>query len=382
VRITAREVLSRILLVAGSLLLVFAVCEGALRLLYVRDRTGSLQEQLERSRATSLDVNRGEHSLGGLVQSSPFEEIIFELKPGLRGTYRGQPLATNSAGLRDREYPRRKEEGTYRVVGLGDSVMFGWAVREEQSYLALLEEWLNASGGEGGRRPFEVLNFAVPGYNTAIEVATLEHRALAHDPDLVILHFVSNDMGVPKFMLRSPDPLSPGRSYFADLVRSRLGMLRREGASRLVGYRMGGVEDAEERAEILSRYEYMVGEAAFRRSMSKLREITAPRNVRVLVLVGSTKGRQGKVIRQAVRHNGFDMLEIGPVTKRVFADYGFPDDARVRRLKLRVAPGDSHPGAFGHYIYAVGLWKKLQEMGVIPPTPAPACLPGDVPPKT
>jgi hypothetical protein len=76
------------------------------------------------------------------------------------------------------------------------------------------------------------------------------------------------------------------------------------------------------------------------------------------------------------------MLEIGPVTKRVFADYGFPDDAKVRRSKLMVAPGDSHPGAFGHYIYAVGLWEKLQEMGVIPPAPAPACLPGDVPPKT
>jgi len=382
VRISVREVLSRFLLVAGSLLLVFVVCEGALRLLYVRDRTGSLKEQLERSHTTSLDVNRGEHSLGGLVQSSPFEEVVFELKPGLRGTYRGQPLATSSAGLRDREYPRPKGDGTYRVVGLGDSVMFGWAVREEQSYLALLEEWLNASGEGDGGRPFEVLNFAVPGYNTSIEVATLEHRALELDPDLVILHFVSNDMGVPKFMLRPPDPLSPGHSYFADLVRFRLGLLRRQSASRLVGYRMGSVEDAEERAEILSRYEYMVGEAAFRRSMAKLKELTGPRDIRVLVLVGSTRGRQGKVIRQTVRHNGFDILEIGPVTKRVFADHGFPDDARVRRRKLRVAPGDSHPGAFGHYIYAVGLWEKLQEMGVIPPAGTPACLPGDVPPKT
>ena len=124
-RLTAREALLRALLVAGSLLLVFVVCEAALRFLYIRDRTGSLQEQLERSRATSLEADRKEHSLGGLVQSSPFEEVIFELNPGLRGTYRGQPLATNSAGLRDREYFRRKGEGTYRVIGLGDSVMFG-----------------------------------------------------------------------------------------------------------------------------------------------------------------------------------------------------------------------------------------------------------------
>jgi len=368
VRLTAREVLSRALLVAGSLLLVFVICEAALRLLYVRDRTGSLQEQLERSRATSLEVNRGEHSLGGLVQSSPFEEVVFELKPGLRGTYRGQPLETNSAGLRDRDYPRRKAAGTYRIAGLGDSVMFGWAVREEQSYLALLEKWLNAPADEDGGRAFEVLNFAVPGYNTSIEVATLEHRALPRQPDLVILHFVSNDMGVPKFMLRPPDPLSPGRSYFADLVRSRLGLLRQERTSRLVGYRMGSVENAEERAEILSRYEHMVGDRAFRRAMKKLGRLTRSRNIRVLVLVGSTRGRQSKTVREAARRNGFDILEIGPVTKRVFADYGFPDVAGGRRRTLRAAPGDS-------------LWEKLQKMGIIPSAPAPACLSGDVPPN-
>jgi hypothetical protein len=144
---------------------------------------------------------------------------------------------------------------------------------------------------------------------------------------------------------------------------------------------MGSVENAEERAEILSRYEHMVGDRAFRRAMKKLRRLTRSRNIRVLVLVGSTRGRQSKTVREAARRNGFDILEIGPVTKRVFADYGFPDDSRVRRRKLRVAPGDSHPGAFGHYIYAVGLWEKLQEMGIIPSAPAPACLPGDVPPN-
>jgi hypothetical protein len=381
VRLTAREALLRALLVAGSLLLVFVVCEAALRFLYIRDRTGSLQEQLERSRATSLEADRKEHSLGGLVQSSPFEEVVFELKPGLRGTYRGQPLETNSAGQRDREYPRRKAAGTYRIAGLGDSVMFGWAIREEQSYLALLEEWLNTPAAGDGGRTFEVLNFAVPGYNTAIEVATFEHKVLPRKPDLVILHFVSNDMGVPKFMLRPPDPLSPRRSYFADLVRSRLGLLKEERASRLVGYRMGSVEDAAARAEILSRYDYMVGERGFRRAMKKLGRLTRSRNIRVLVLVGSNRGRQGRTIRKAVQRNGFDMLEIGPVTRRVFADHGFPDDAGVRRRKLRVAPGDSHPGAFGHYIYTVGLWEKLQEMGIIPSAPAPACLPGDVPPN-
>ena len=157
--------------------------------------------------------------------------------------------------------------------------------------------------------------------------------------------------------------------------------MRQERKSRLVGYRMESVEDKEKRAEILSRYEYMVGNRAFRRAMKRLGELAGRRDIRVLVLVGSTRDHQSKTIRAAVRRNGFDILEIGPVTKRVFADYGFPDDARVRRRKLRVAPGDSHPGAFGHYIYAAGLWEKLQEMGIIPLTPTPACLPGDVPPS-
>ena len=81
-------------------------------------------------------------SLHGLVQISPHPDVVYELKPGLVGTYLDRPLRTNAYGLRDRDYPVAKPEGTFRIVGLGDSVMFGWGVAQDEPFLEVLERRL------------------------------------------------------------------------------------------------------------------------------------------------------------------------------------------------------------------------------------------------
>lgn len=374
-----RELFYRAILVAGSLAFVFIVGETVLRLLYTRDqaRGGTLQEQLERSQRSGLAEGGGEHSLGGLVQASSHEGIIYELKPGLRGTFRGRPLSVSSAGLRDREYGKEKPPGIYRIAGLGDSVMFGWGVDEEETFLNLIERWLNGDAGTG--RKYEVLNFAVPGYNTAIETAVFEERVLPWDPDLVIIHFVNNDWGIPKFMQRRPDPLSMKRSYFLDLILARLGMVNLERRGRLVGFRLDEVAEDEEKEEIQSRYRSMTGRIGYRRAMNRLGELAREGGVDVLVLVGSTRKGQMREIESRVAENGFSMVSIGPVTDRVLADYGIPSDREVLRRRMQVAPGDPHPNLFGHYIYAVGLWEQLRTMGIAPPVPAPVFPAEEIP---
>jgi hypothetical protein len=65
--------------------------------------------------------------------------------------------------------------------------------------LKVLERQLNElSSG----KKYEVINFAVPGYNTAIEVEVFKQECLRYDPDLVIMHFNTNDYDVPGFMNR------------------------------------------------------------------------------------------------------------------------------------------------------------------------------------
>src|SRR5207253_2094656 len=81
--------------------------------------------------------------LGEIVQPSRYAGIVYELKPNVRGRFMGQPLLINSQGLRDYEYTRRKEPGTFRIVGVGDSSLFGWGVPIEDSGLKVLERRLN-----------------------------------------------------------------------------------------------------------------------------------------------------------------------------------------------------------------------------------------------
>ena len=62
---------------------------------------------------------------------------------------------------------------------MGDSSLFGWGVPFEDSGLKVLERRLNEKF-----RPqkFEVINCAVPGYNTAMEAETFVQRSPSPRP--------------------------------------------------------------------------------------------------------------------------------------------------------------------------------------------------------
>jgi lysophospholipase L1-like esterase len=174
----------RLLVVAAGLLLGLAGAELAVR------AAGAAPEV--------SPVRRGRYQL------SANPRLVFEPVPGMSvegGDGGGVPLyyeypgTANRLGYRDRDHPLDKPPGTYRIVVLGDSVAAGWGVeRIEDVFPALLEDALDRPG-----RAVEVLNFAVTGYNTAQEVETLAARALAYEPDLVLLAYCLNDR-------RPPDP--------------------------------------------------------------------------------------------------------------------------------------------------------------------------------
>lgn len=103
------------------------------------------------------------------------------------------PIDINSAGYRDVQRDLKKNQGTYRIAVLGDSFVAGFQVRQEDLLTSVLEERLNDHSCSGTR--FEVLNFGVNGAGTAQELETLRHKALAFEPDLVLLFFYpSNDL--------------------------------------------------------------------------------------------------------------------------------------------------------------------------------------------
>ena len=113
--------------------------------------------------------------------------LLFELKPNLHRTLFGQPFTTNSYGMRDREYTLEKPPGVFRIAVLGSSIDMGWGVGTDETYVNLLEDWLNAHAARRGlARRFEVLNFAVAAYSPMQRLEAFRRKAVAFEPDMVL----------------------------------------------------------------------------------------------------------------------------------------------------------------------------------------------------
>src|SRR5205823_150809 len=82
--------------------------------------------------------------------------------------------------------------GEYRVLVLGDSVVFGWGVPFDDIFTSRLQVILSRDLA----RPVRVINTGITSYNTVQEYTYLKTEGLLLQPDLVILVYVPNDIGV------------------------------------------------------------------------------------------------------------------------------------------------------------------------------------------
>jgi len=116
--------------------------------------------------------------------------------PGLSGYIKEKEyyhtFRLNSLGFRDEEPSLVNEPGTYRIIGLGDSMMWGAGVRQDETYLEQLETMLNKKETS---TCYQVYNFGVTSWGTAQELACFKQQAIGYKPDLVILqYYKGNDL--------------------------------------------------------------------------------------------------------------------------------------------------------------------------------------------
>lgn len=113
----------------------------------------------------------------------------WKTRPNIRDmpVYDHKILNTNSEGFRGtRDFPIARESGKVRVLLLGDSFTFGETVSDDESYPFLLQQMLPRS---------EIMNFGVHGYAHDQMLMLFKDRGVAYKPDIVMLGFVSDDMG-------------------------------------------------------------------------------------------------------------------------------------------------------------------------------------------
>lgn len=123
------------------------------------------------------------------------DACMYRLRPSAEGAFpEDHDEHINRYGFRDRNYAEAKTPGTYRVLGLGDSFVYG-AVPIAENFLRLAEAELNGPGAP----PTEILLLGVPGWSTENQAGVLADFGLSLAPDLVLVNFfVGNDVtGIP-----------------------------------------------------------------------------------------------------------------------------------------------------------------------------------------
>jgi hypothetical protein len=222
----------RVLVVVGSVVFTLLLLEGAFRVVGALGGRGVADVRSDLQRAHDMKpvpspsecTEHGAHNatLGAIFRMSDFHDVVFELKPDVNTcAIGGKRVVTNHAGYRDtRDYALEKPKGVFRIVGIGDSYMFGMGVNNDDVYLVALGRLLKERGIDA-----ELINTAVPGYNTAQEAAVLERRGMAYHPDLILVGYVGNDMGLPNFLQTSPRFSTLRRSYLVDFVLTRVAQL-------------------------------------------------------------------------------------------------------------------------------------------------------------
>jgi lysophospholipase L1-like esterase len=94
---------------------------------------------------------------------------------------------TNEIGLRSDPI---RDDGSLRILTLGDSCTFGWGVRQSAAYPQALQSLLDARSGP---QRYQVINAGAPGYSSYEGLLFLRERGLALDPRVVIFAFGFND---------------------------------------------------------------------------------------------------------------------------------------------------------------------------------------------
>ena len=273
-----------------------------------------------------------------IKQRSSIAAMAHEHAPGREATLMGVNVRTNSAGLRDREFPLAKTPGVRRIMVLGDSMTFGWGAAVEDTYPKVLERLLQQGGGR-----YEVINTGVGNYNSAQEVAYFRERGVRFQPDDVIMGFYINDAEP------TPAPVQnilARHSYFYVLASSGFDSVQR---------RLGWKKSFTQYYNDL----YEEGNPGWQRCRDAIAEFgRLARSIRanhVVVLIPELHAadanypfqRVHDIVAAAAKKEGIPVLDL------------VPPFAGVEPSSVWVSRGDAHPNARGHALMARAIYDAM-----------------------
>ena len=252
----------------------------------------------------------------------------------------GVDLATNSKGLRDREFSLERTPGVKRILMVGDSLTLGWGVAAADTFSKRLERMFAADG-----RQVEVINTGVGNWNTVQEVQYFLAKGAAYKPDIVVLGFFVNDAeplpraSKPSFLMR--------HCYSCIFMLGRFDSIRRQffGGKAWDQYYLDlfgngdtpGWLAAKDAIRSLADYCKANGITLVIANLPELHDV---KNYRFDTITALVQG--------AARENGAAFVDLLPVLRQ------------EESSRLWVTPPDPHPNARANELIAQGLYETLK----------------------
>jgi lysophospholipase L1-like esterase len=296
----------------------------------------------------------------------------YELIPGSSAFEDNSWYRINRDGIRDLEYSVPKPTGVFRIAAVGDSCTFGFGLELEDTWPKQLERELQKV-----RPGAEVINFGVMGYNTPQEAERIQDKVLKYSPDLIIIGYSLNDIGVfsrerrvlntykgyNSFLSTGSDfvdgLLSHLKTYM--LIKNRL-YLKKTNADTRPQYSKDGLKyirrgyknyffDAYHEPE-----NWQILNAAF----AKIRTLTQPQ-IPVLFVIHT----------ELADMDHYLFGEIHEIVKKLCRDYGFPvldpltEMLAYKVQELRISKANIHPNAFGNKVFVKTIIRYLKANSLV-----------------
>ncbi len=281
----------------------------------------------------------------------------WEMVPGgTHYTYQ-HAVQVNSLGLRGPELAEKQPQER-RVLYLGDSLVYGQGVADQETQPAALERALCARDPQ---RTWTVVNAGYRSYGTAQELALLEELGARIQPDVVLLGWYWNDVDerdVPGTYARLKDK---GELFFdtgnglegSERWRWYAQQLFRRSALLMLVHDLSSSAGAPYTAEYLAKV-WLRSE----RHLERLRAVCARLDAQpILVLIpdahriegGSATRAFEEGILELARAQALPAIELLPALEASYA----------RTLRLPVLPFDGHYDAEGNRVMAEYLAERL-----------------------
>ena len=126
-------------------------------------------------------------------------DLLWKLEPNTVFKTNNDVTNINAVGLREHLLPtQQKRKDEIRVLLTGDSSIYGWGVRDNETYAVFLEKELR----KRFQRNIEVINMGVPGYSTEQSIRLLNKIGWSYQPDLIIVSNIFSDCNIDAFQDR------------------------------------------------------------------------------------------------------------------------------------------------------------------------------------